>query len=358
MKRHAGIFLTFVCAALTAALTCAAALHAMVSPSRVRLKPDAMYEGARSSAALLDGMVTPSPVASGVAPTLDPSDVESGFSRSVAGRARSAPPPMRIVSTSPSITESLFALGLGPRVVGVSIFCQYPPEVSGLARVGSFLKPDVELIARLHPGIVIINAGPNQAARQLTDLGLRAITVSPGSLANVYSTIKTVGDAAAVPDRADALIADIRHRLDRVHASVAGRPASKVLVIVGRRTGTLSDLVAVGNRSYLGELVGVAGGINVLAGERLPEYPRISMETVIRLAPDVIVDAGDMGVVLENRIRKLPEILALWRRDAALAAVSNNAVHVVTSDAFVVPGPRVVEVAETFADWFHGGHLR
>ena len=139
-------------------------------------------------------------------------------------RAAVAAPPMRIVSTSPSITESLFALGLGPRVVGVSNFCQYPPEVSGLARVGSFLKPDVELIARLHPDLVVVNAGPNQTERQLTSLGIRVVSVSPGSLASVYATIKTIGEAAAIADRADALIADIRQRLDRVRASVAGRP--------------------------------------------------------------------------------------------------------------------------------------
>lgn len=159
-----------------------------------------------------------------------------------------ATPPMRIVSTSPSITESLFALGLGSRVVGVSSFCRYPAETVSLPRVGSYLRPDTELIARLRPDLVLINAGPNQTERQLTSLGLRAITLAPGSLTSVYSTIHTIGEAAGVPARAAALVADLRNGLDRVRRAVAGRPPKRVLVIVGRRTGTLSDLIAVGSR--------------------------------------------------------------------------------------------------------------
>jgi iron complex transport system substrate-binding protein len=269
-----------------------------------------------------------------------------------------AAPPARIVSTSPSITESLFALGLGSRVVGVSSFCRYPAEVVGLPKVGSYLRPDPEVIARLHPDLVFVNAGPNQAERQLTSLGIRAVTLAPGSLANVYSTIHTIGEIAGVPERAAVLIADLRKQLDRVHQAVTGRPPKKVLVIVGRRTGTLTDLIAVGGSSYLGELVGVGGGVNVLARDRLPEYPRISMETVIRLAPDVIVDAADMGEAPESRRRKQPETEAMWRKQRAIAAVQANAVHVVTNDAFLVPGPRVVEVAETLAAWLHGIQVR
>jgi len=261
---------------------------------------------------------------------------------------------MRIVSTSPSITESLFALGLGPRVVGVSNFCRYPAAALTLPRVGSYLRPDTEMIARLRPDLVLLAAGPHQAERQLTSLGLRAMTLEPGTLSRIYSTLQAIGDAADVRPRADTLVADLRNALDRIHTANAARPRKKVLVIVGRRTGTLSDLVAVGSRSYLGELIEVAGGINVLSGDRLPEYPRISMETVIRLAPDVVVDAADMGDTPESRRRRQPETEAMWRREDAVAAVRANAVHVVTSDAFLTPGPRVVEVAETLASWLHG----
>jgi iron complex transport system substrate-binding protein len=145
----------------------------------------------------------------------------------------------------------------------------------------------------------------------------------------------------------------LKARLDRVRAAVAGRRPQRVLLIVGRRPGTLTDLVAVGRNSYLSDLAAAAGGVNVLSGDGLPEYPRISMETVIRLAPDVIIDAGDMGDTPEERRSRQAATEALWKRQQ-LAAARGGRVHAVISDAFVVPGPRVVEATETMARWLHG----
>jgi ABC-type hemin transport system substrate-binding protein len=262
--------------------------------------------------------------------------------------------PTRIVSTSPSITETLFAMGLGDRVVGVSTFCRYPEIVKTLPKVGTFLHPETEVIARLHPNLVIVDAAPHDVVRQLTALGIRSVTVERGTLPSVYSSIRVIGTAAGAPDRAERLVSELQGRLDRVRAAVAGRNRKKVLIIVGRRAGTLTDLVGVGRGSYLSDLVDIAGGINVLGTRGLPEYPRISMETVIRLAPDVIVDAGDMGDTPEDRLRRQSATLELWNRQTMVAAARGHGIHAVTSDAFVVPGPRLVEVADTLAAWLHG----
>lgn len=261
--------------------------------------------------------------------------------------------PSRIVSTSPSITETLFALGLGDRVVAVSRYCRFPPSVIALPRVGTFLQPDVELIARLEPDLVVVHPGPGSTQRSLERLKIRFVVVERGGLDTVYSSIRRIGDAARVPDRATALVSTIEERLNRVRQAVATRKAQRVLLIVGRRPGTLTDLVAVGRRSYMSDLAAIAGGINVLADAGLPEYPRISMETVIRLAPDVIIDAGDMGDTPDEREARRTLTAGLWRRQQVAAARAGR-VHAVISDAFVVPGPRVVEVAETMAMWLHG----
>jgi iron complex transport system substrate-binding protein len=262
--------------------------------------------------------------------------------------------PARIVSTSPSITETLFALGLGDRVVGVSTFCRYPDAVKSLPKVGTFLKPDAEVIARLRPDLVIVHLGPHDVARQLGALSIKTATVDRGTLPGVYSTIRTIAAAAGVVDRGEKLVDELQQRLTRVRQAVSARPPRKVLVIVGRRPGALSDLVAVGRESYLSDLVAIAGGANVVGGGGLPEYPKISMETVIRLAPDVIVDAGDMGDTPDTRQKRNEATLRLWSTQTAVAAVPQQGVHTVMSDAFVVPGPRVVEVAETLAAWIHG----
>ena len=261
--------------------------------------------------------------------------------------------PSRIVSTSPSITETLFALGLGDRVVAVSQYCRHPAEVTALPKVGPFLKPDVELIARLRPGLTIVHPGPNGIDRRLTALEIPFVTVERGSLASVFSSIRIIGSATGIPELASALVSTLDARLDRVRAAVAGRRPQRVLLIVGRRPGTLTDLVAVGRSSYLSDLATIAGGVNVLSDDRLPEYPRISMETVIRLAPDVIIDAGDMGDTPDERRSRQIATEALWKRQQLDAARAGR-VHAVISDAFVVPGPRVVEATETMARWLHG----
>ena len=262
--------------------------------------------------------------------------------------------PARIVSTSPSITETLFAIGLGDRVVGVSTFCRYPEIVKTLPRVGTFLHLETEVIARLRPDLVIVDAGPHDVVRQLTALGIHSVTVERGTLPGVYSSIRVIGSAAGAADRAERLVSELQRRLDRVRAAVSGRSRKKVLIVVGRRAGTLTDLVGVGSGSYLSDLVDIAGGINVLGAPGLPEYPRISMETVIRLAPDVVVDAGDMGDTPEDRLRRQAATLQLWNRQTMVAAARGHAIHAVMSDAFVVPGPRVVDVADTLAAWLHG----
>jgi iron complex transport system substrate-binding protein len=260
--------------------------------------------------------------------------------------------PERIVSTSPSITEVLFALGLGGRVVGVSSYCRYPEQVTRLPDVGSFLRPSPELIARLRPDLVIVNRASTDVARQLAALRLPAIAVDEArSLTSVYAMVREIGRAAGIADRAEALIGELQARLDRIRASASGRPRRRVLLVVSRSAGALSDLVAVGRGSYLHELVGIAGGVNVLDDPGLPSYPRISMETVIRLAPDVIVDAADMGDTVAEHVRRQPLTEALWKRQTSVASARTGGVHAVTSDAFVVPGPRMVEAAETLAGW-------
>jgi iron complex transport system substrate-binding protein len=271
--------------------------------------------------------------------------------------ARQATVPQRIVSTSPSITETLFALGLGDRVVGVSRYCRYPERVRSLPKVGTFLKPEPETIARLKPDLVYVHAGPNSVATQLAAIGLRTAVVDRGSLPGVFSTIRQISAAAAVRERGDALVRELQGALDRVQTAVAGKPVRRVLVIVGRGTGTLTDMIAVGPGSYLHDLIGIAGGENVTGSAKL-EYPRISMETVISLKPDVIIDVGEMGETPADSDRRRTVTEALWAKQRLVAAVRSARVHAVNDEAFVVPGPRVVDVARAMAAWFHGVAVR
>lgn len=271
-----------------------------------------------------------------------------------AGRVRSAAPPSRIVSTSPSITETLFALGLGSRVVGVSQFCRYPAEVAGLPKVGPFLTPDPERIAALRPDLVILHSIANGIDRRLTALDIPFAVVQRGTMDSVMASIRIIGAAAGVTSRAEALVADLVRRLDRLRQSAPPGSRPTVLFIIGRRSGMLADLVAVGHDAYLDDLIEAAGGRNALDVGIVPPYPRISMETVLRLNPDVIIDTVDMGeTVAERRDRSMANA-RLWQAYPSLKAVAAGRLHAATTDAVVVPGPRVVEAAEWMASLLRG----
>lgn len=254
--------------------------------------------------------------------------------------------PQRIVSTSPSITEALFALGLGPHVVGVSNYCEYPPQVKDLPKVGTFLSPDPERIARLKPDLVIMHKLPNDLPNRLTALHIRYAEVDQGSLLDAYSEIKQIGEAAGVKEQAERLVWTIHARLDQIRAQTAGKKKPSVILVIGRDPGTLSNLIAVGRDDFLNDLIEVAGGINLIAQDSTQPYPHISLETILREHPDVLIDMGDMGDSADERQRKGKENRALWNALPNLSAVKNGRVYCLTSTAFVVPGPRVTEAAE------------
>jgi len=261
----------------------------------------------------------------------------------------------RIVSTSPSITECLFALHLGPRVVGVSVHCSYPPEVTRLPKVGTYLQPDPEAIVRLRPDLVILEPISGTVANRLDDLHLRHLQVHNNTIEDLYQAIAQIGAAAGVPGNASVLVKHIQDSLHLTESKSSGLHRTRVLLIIGRRPGTLSDLVAVGPHNYLNRLIQIAGGTNVLDSSGLPPYPQISLETVIRADPEVILDLTGMDESREVRLNERQATEALWHERAQLRAVKANRVFEISSTAFIVPGPRVTDVAEMLFNYLHDG---
>jgi iron complex transport system substrate-binding protein len=263
--------------------------------------------------------------------------------------------PHRIVSTAPSITEALFALNLGSEVIGVSRFCDFPPEVLKLPKVGTYIKPDPEAIARLAPDLVILQGSPTELADRLNALHISFAEVPHGTLNDVFTGIRIIAKAAGVPERADPLVGHIQSGLDVIQTKARILPSRRVLVIVNRRQGMLADLVAIGPSNYVNQILEIAGGINVLAKPGLPQYPHISFETVLRENPDVILDLSGTQESEAQRQAARDATLGLWRQNAELTAVRNSHVYVGTSNALLVPGPRTVEAAQRLFDYIHSG---
>jgi iron complex transport system substrate-binding protein len=262
--------------------------------------------------------------------------------------------PQRIVSTAPSITETLFALGVGDRVVGVSQFCNYPPEVQKLPRVGSYIKPDPETIARLSPDLVVLQRSSSELTERLNALHIAFIEVPYRTLEDIFTQIQLIGKAAGVPDRSTSLIAQIKGSLDAIQSKAKAMPSPRAIVIVDRQQGTLNNLIAVGPNNYVNQILEIAGGTNVLAQPGLPQYPRISLETVLRANPDVIIDLSGTQETETARRASRAATLALWGQYRDLAAVKNGHVYAGTTDSLVVPGPRTPIATQRLFDFVHG----
>ncbi len=265
-----------------------------------------------------------------------------------------AAPPRRIVSTAPSITELLFALGLGDRVVGVTRFCTYPPEAQKIAKIGDYINPNIEAIAALKPDLVIVQQNPVRLAERLTALHLRTVEIDQQNTTlseALYKSIRTVGDATDTSARATRIIETIRDGLDSVRTRSKQFPQRRVMFVVGRSPNRLDGLIVVGRASYLNEVIAIAGGENAFHDSVAP-YPEISLESVIARNPEVIIDIGDIseGPVTEQHKR---EIAALWQKVPSLAAVKEHRVVAVSPDIFLVPGPRVVNAARALLAIIH-----
>ena len=268
--------------------------------------------------------------------------------------AQTKAPVLRIVSTLPTATEMLFALSLGDRVVGVSEFCRYPPQVASLPRVGATLHPDFERIATLRPDLVVIADRNVDFASRLETARIPFVAIHTTSLGDVSSAMTSIGAAAGIEPHARVVVAGIQGRLQDIRSRTVASPRRKVLLILGRAPGALTGIVAAGVGSYLNDLIEIAGGTNVVSGVSTLPYPQLSLESILRLDPDVIVDTIDMGATEAGRERQHLESRDLWQRYRTLTAVRTGRVRAAETDALFIPGPRVVDVAEWLTDLIHG----
>lgn len=261
--------------------------------------------------------------------------------------------PPRVVSTAPGFTETVYAMGAGASLVAVSEFCHYPPEVEKLPRVGTYLKPNVEAIARLKPDLVLLHAEQRQTVAQLQSLGIRTLALRNTNLEETLTSMRQIGAAIGMEQAGVALQQRIRQRLAALEQKTAGKPRRTLLFIVGRTPGRLDGIVAVGRGSFLNELIHIAGGRNVLDDSPVT-YPQISIESVIRLDPDVIVDMGDMSVTTTVTPQQKAAVERMWKAQKGVRAAASGRAFAVAADIFVVPGPRVVDAAEAFARMLEG----
>lgn len=251
--------------------------------------------------------------------------------------------PQRIVALAPSITEIIFALEQHSRLKGVSRFSDYPPAAKHYPKVGSYVHLDVERIVALQPDICIgvKDGNPLLVVRKLDSMNIPFFAVDPKDLESVMNSIAAIGDLLGASVKAQTIVADMRRRIDTVKhkTSHAGRKPS-VFVQIG-----ISPIVSVGNATFMNELITLAHGTNVAAGNN--PYPRFSREQVISLAPEVMVIASMARATVFEQVK------AQWMQWPAIPAVRNQAVYIAPSNIFDRPTPRLVTGLEQMARYIH-----
>ncbi len=257
-------------------------------------------------------------------------------------RVRIPDHPARIVSLAPSITETVFALGDGDRLAGVTDYCDYPPEATRKPRVGGIATPNFEAILALRPDLVIATSESNYAdhVERLTSLGLPVYVVRPVDWETVFESIERIGDVLGRGAVARAQVAAMRRDADAIGLAVAGAPRPRVLYVVWP-----NPLIAPGRGTLINDLIQRAGGESVTAAEPLP-YPRLSLETVVERRPDRII-VGRHGQ------ESVEELLRGWERLGSVSAVREGRVYGVDGDLVHRPGPRMVEALRALARVIH-----
>lgn len=258
--------------------------------------------------------------------------------------AASTGSPQRIVSLTPALTEILFAVGAGDRVVGVTDFCNFPPEAKTKSKVGGYVNPSVESVLALKPDLVVVSPGPGNRdsalAMQRAGLHIEIVPAEtlPDSLAAIESVAHLTGDDA----KGRELVTAIRSRLDAVAKRVAGAPRVRAFFCV-----QTDPIFAAGSGTLPSQLLELAGGTNVVT---LARYPRLDIEAVAAAKPEVILQARMDLAEGQAHVED-----AFWKRWPAIPAVSAGRVVVLPDDLTLRPGPRVADAVEELAGILHGG---
>ncbi len=253
--------------------------------------------------------------------------------------------PQRVVCGSPAVAEIVFALGCGDRVVGVSDYTVFPPEACRKPRVGGLVNPNRERLLALCADCIITQGRHETLAAFAGKHAIRLHNVCLDRLSDILGAVGAIAQTLDVEERGAALQKEIRCALDAVASRRLAAPPRRTLLLLGRMPGDLTGLTTVGPGTFLDELLRHAGGSNVFA-DATGAYPQVSKETLLVRQPEVVLELHPGGLTDKAKTR----LRADWTALADIPAVKQSRVYCLTNDFLLVPGPRVGQIAQAFAD--------
>ena len=249
----------------------------------------------------------------------------------------------RIVSLAPSLTETIYALGLQDRLVGDTDYCDYPPDAQKKTKVGGGINPSIEKIASLHPDLVLVTKSYDrlETTQSLDVLGIPSYATDPHNVDEIISSTKRLADLLGVPEVAASVADDLEHRLADLRLRVGALPAKRVLFVVWTQ-----PLISTGKNTFLADALRHAGAVSIV--DSAQDWPQVNLEEVAKLQPDYLVFADSHSENAAKEIERLAKLPA-WK---ILKAVSNRR-YAVISDAVNRPAPRIVSAIEELARQLH-----
>src|SRR5947209_7011360 len=245
-------------------------------------------------------------------------------------RVAVSPPvkPARIISLSPNTTEILYGVGAFERVVAVSDYCTYPPQVDKLPRVGGWNNPNMEQIASLRPDLVVFSDAQSQFIKEKVEaLGVRTLAVPSNTLDDALKAIELVGEATGDREAAHKLDAETRAEIDSVRRATQSLPRRRVLCVVDRVQGTLRDIYTAAPGSFIAQAIEAAGGETV-SPPAATGWGKLQKEAVVSLDPEVIIDL----MMHKEGGRFDEDTLAVWGELPTLRAVREGRVYAVPDE--------------------------
>ena len=254
-----------------------------------------------------------------------------------------SPSPQRIVSLAPGITETLYALGLDDKIVGVTSFCNWPPSALKKQRIGGFINPSIEQIVSLHPDLIIATADGNRpdTVRQLERIGMTVYVTNPSDTNGILRSISHLGEITARKNAATKLVRHLQKRLSNIEDQIRHKMKPRVFFQIG-----LEPLITIGGKTLINEVIQRAGGINIASNDTA-RYPRYSPEGIMAGLPDIILFAP-----MAND-KEFKAVRNFWMKFEGIPAVKNNRIYPIDTDLISRSSVRIVDAIETMALIFH-----
>ena len=250
----------------------------------------------------------------------------------------------RVVTLAPNLTETVYALGLDAKLAGDTTYCDTPAAAKDKPHVGAPMHPSLEAIVALHPDLVLATTSINWAetADALLKLGIAVYTSDPHTVTGMLSSTAKIADLMGAQEQGAKLVADLQKRLDALHAALQDRPTAHVLFVVWE-----DPLISIGQNTFIADALRWAGAESIITADQ--NWPHVSMEEVVRLQPDYIVQTPDHLASETDKHSSNLRDLPTW---SELRAVKLGHV-VIASDEFDRPSPGLVHAIELLARDLH-----